>query len=36
MYTFTVNAGDAVIPTEEPFGEIKDGRKVKRLVKIKY
>eukprot|EP00105_Crassostrea_gigas_P024445 XP_011444687.1 PREDICTED: aldose 1-epimerase isoform X2 [Crassostrea gigas] len=23
--------GDAVIPTEEPFGEIKDGRKVKRF-----
>uniref|UniRef100_K1QCH4 Galactose mutarotase n=1 Tax=Magallana gigas TaxID=29159 RepID=K1QCH4_MAGGI len=24
-------ASDAVIPTEEPFGEIKDGRKVKRF-----
>lgn len=30
LYPFTFNADDAVIPTEEPFGEIKDGRKVKR------
>lgn len=33
---FPFNADDAVIPTEEPFGEIKDGRKVKRWVKIKH
>ncbi|XP_034338333.2 galactose mutarotase isoform X2 [Magallana gigas] len=31
METAFENLGDAVIPTEEPFGEIKDGRKVKRF-----